>query len=63
MLTPDGELIARHVGRDTFTRVLDAHFATGIDWFGTDDQEAVPGPAGTTGYEGTRSTRCAAVPC
>ena len=41
MLTLDGELIARHVGRDTVTRVLDAHFATGIDWFGPDDQEAV----------------------
>lgn len=41
MLTTDCELIARHVGRDTVTRVLDAHFATGIDWFGADDQEAV----------------------
>jgi hypothetical protein len=39
--TPDGELIARHVGRDTVIRVLDTHFATTVSQFGTDDQEAV----------------------
>lgn len=53
MLTPDGELIARHVGRDTVTRVLDAHFATGIDWFGADDQEAAARASHATG---TRSS-------
>lgn len=53
MLTPDGELIARHVGRDTVTRVLDAHFATGIDWFGADDQEAAARASPATG---TRSS-------
>ena len=38
--TPDGKLIARHVGRDTVTRVLDAHFTTSAARFRADDQEA-----------------------
>jgi hypothetical protein len=38
--TPDGKLISRHVGRDTVTRVLDTHFATGIDRFRADDKDA-----------------------
>jgi hypothetical protein len=38
--TPDGELIARHVGRDTVTRVLDTRFAIGIAQFRGEDQEA-----------------------
>jgi hypothetical protein len=38
--TPDGKLIARHVGRDTVTQVLDAHFATSVTGFRADDQEA-----------------------
>ena len=38
--TPDGRLIARHVGRDTVARVLDAHFAASVTGFRADDQEA-----------------------
>ena len=38
--TPDGKLIARHVSRDTVTRVLDAHFATSIEQFRADNQDA-----------------------
>jgi hypothetical protein len=39
--TADGELIARHVSRDTATRVLDKHFATSAGQFRADDQVAV----------------------
>ena len=38
--TPDGKLIARHVGRDTVIRVLDAHFATSTEQFRAEDQKA-----------------------
>ena len=38
--TPDGKLIARHVGRDTVTRVLDAHFATGTEQFRAENLKA-----------------------
>ena len=38
--TPDGKLIARHVGRETVTRVLDAHFAASVTGFRADDQQA-----------------------
>ena len=38
--TPDGQLIARHLSRDTVTRVLDAHFATSIAQFRADNQDA-----------------------
>jgi hypothetical protein len=38
--TADGKLIARHVSRDTVTRVLDAHFSTSVTGFRADDQEA-----------------------
>lgn len=31
--TPDGQLIARHLSRDTVTRVLDTHFATSTPQF------------------------------
>ena len=62
--TPDGELIARHVGRDTVTRVLDAHFATSTDAVPRRRQSRpTAGPAGTTSCAGTPTTRCAAVPC
>jgi hypothetical protein len=37
--TPDGELIARHVGRDVVVRVLDTHFATAIARFRGEDKE------------------------
>lgn len=39
--TPDGKLIARHVGRDTMVRVLNAHFATSKEQFRIDDKNAV----------------------
>jgi hypothetical protein len=38
--TSDGELIARHVGRDTVVRALDAHFVISKDHFRAEDQEA-----------------------
>ena len=38
--TPDGQLIARHVGQDTVTRVLDAHFTVSIEQFRTENQDA-----------------------
>jgi hypothetical protein len=38
--TSDGKLIARHVGRDTVTRVLGAHFAASVARFRADGQEA-----------------------
>ena len=45
--TPDGKLIARHVGRDTVTRVLDAHFAASIEQFRAERPERRrPGRAG-----------------
>jgi hypothetical protein len=37
--TPDGELIARHVGQETVARVVDAHFATSADEFRAEDRE------------------------
>jgi hypothetical protein len=40
--TPDGKLIARHVGRDTAVRVLDAHFATSMEQFRIEDGRAGP---------------------
>ena len=39
--TADGKLIARHVGRDTVTRVLDTHFPTSIEQFRAKNKEAV----------------------
>jgi hypothetical protein len=39
--TPDGELIARHVGHETVTRVLDAHFATSADQFRAAEKEVM----------------------
>ncbi len=38
--TPDGKLIARHVGRDTVVRVIDAHFATGAEQFRAENKLA-----------------------
>ena len=38
--TADGKLIARHVGQDTVTRVLDAHFAVSIEQFRAENQDA-----------------------
>jgi hypothetical protein len=38
--TPDGELIARHVGRDTVVRVLNAHFATNKEQFRVENENA-----------------------
>ncbi len=38
--TPDGKLIARHVGRDTVVRVLDAHFAIGMERFRAENKKA-----------------------
>jgi hypothetical protein len=43
--TPDGELIARHVGRDTVVRVLDAHFAANKEQFRVENKN-VTGRAG-----------------
>jgi hypothetical protein len=43
--TPDGKLIARHLSRDTVTRVLDAHFATTTAQFRAAN-EAAEGRAG-----------------
>ena len=37
--TPDGALIARHIGKDTVVRVLDRHFATSRERFRARDQE------------------------
>jgi hypothetical protein len=42
--TPGGGLIARHIGRDIVTRVLDAHFATTINRFRADDKECTVRP-------------------
>jgi hypothetical protein len=39
--TPDGQLIARHVGRDTVATVLDTHLAASIGQFRTENHEAV----------------------
>jgi hypothetical protein len=39
--TPDGALIARHVGRETVAALLDAHFATSIEQFRAENREAV----------------------
>jgi hypothetical protein len=44
--TPDGEIIARHVSRDTVVQVLGAHFAISQERFRAADQEAA-GRAGT----------------
>lgn len=41
--TPDGELIARQVGRDTVVRVLDTHFATSVEQFRAENQKAESG--------------------
>jgi hypothetical protein len=38
--TPDGQLIARVVGRDTLTRVVDTHFAIDRDQFKAEDEKA-----------------------
>jgi hypothetical protein len=46
--TPDGELIARHLNRETVTRVLDTHFATSTAQFRAANEEAV-GRAGRDG--------------
>lgn len=37
--TPDGQLIARHVGRDTVSRVVEAHFAISKDRFRAEDNK------------------------
>jgi hypothetical protein len=46
--TPDGELIARHLNRETVTRVLDAHLATSTAQFRAANEEA----AGRAGRDG-----------
>ena len=38
--TPDGELIDRHLSRDTVTRVLDTHFVTTTAQFRADNKTA-----------------------
>jgi hypothetical protein len=38
--TPDGKRIARHVGRDTVVRVIDAHFATSKEQFRIENKNA-----------------------
>ena len=38
--TPDGKLIARHLSRDTVTRVLDTHFATSTAQFRAENKTA-----------------------
>ena len=37
---PEGKLIARHVGRDTVVRVIDAHFATSTEQFRAENERA-----------------------
>jgi hypothetical protein len=39
--TPDGQLIAQHVGREIVTRVLDAHFAISKDQFRAEDEKVI----------------------
>ena len=46
--TPDGKLIARHIGRDTVVRVLDAHFAISTEQFRAENKKA----AGRAGADG-----------
>jgi hypothetical protein len=44
--TPDGQLIARHVGRDTLIGVLDAHFVISKDTFRAEDGKVARRSAG-----------------
>ena len=44
--TPDGQVIARHVGPDTVTRVLDAHFAISKDRFRAEDNKVAQRASG-----------------
>ena len=44
--TPDGQVMARHVGRDTVTRVLEAHFAISKDRFRAEDNKVARRSAG-----------------
>jgi hypothetical protein len=46
--TPDGELIAQHVSRDTVVRTLDTHFAISREQFRAENQEA----AARAGWDG-----------